>query len=105
MRMRTRSPRPGTAGAGARSRQARSAWKRPRSASRRGSGLAEHLGDEEGQLERLDAVEARVADRLVAVDQVDLAELLATADALGHVVAGELDVDAAGPRAERPVDV
>ena len=54
---------------------------------------------------RLHPVEPRVADRLVAVAEVDLGELLAAADALGDVVAGELDVDAAGPGAERAVHV
>ena len=71
---------------------------------RRASG-AQHLGDEEGQLERLHPVQARVAHRLVAVAEVDLGDLLAAADALGDVVAGELDVDAAGPGAERAVHV
>ena len=37
--------------------------------------------------------------------QVDLADLVAAADALGHVVAGELDVDAPGVGPERPVDL
>ena len=62
-------------------------------------------GDEERELQRLDPVEARVAHRLVPVGEPGLAEQLAAADALGDVVTGELDVDAAGPGAERAVDV
>ena len=61
--------------------------------------------DEERELQRLDPVEARVADRLVAVGEPGLAEQLAAADALGDVVAGELDVDPTRPGAERAVDV
>src|SRR3712207_9072807 len=71
----------------------------------RRSGLAEHLRDEEGELEGLDPVEPRVADRLVAVGQAGLVDLLATADALGDVVTGELDVHASRPGAEGAVDV
>jgi len=78
-------------------------WCSPR--QRRRSRLAQHPCDEERQLERLDPVEARVADRLVAVGQVDLEQVLAAADALGDVVTGELDVDSAGPGAERAVHV
>src|SRR5205814_2697451 len=73
--------------------------------SARVSGAAQHLGDEERQLQGLDAVQPRVAHRLVAGGQVELGDLLAPADTLGHVVAGELDVDAARPRAERAVYV
>ena len=51
------------------------------------------------------AVEPRVAGRLVALVQVVLEDLVAAADALGDVVAGELDVDAAGVGAERAVDL
>jgi hypothetical protein len=63
----------------------------------------QHLGDEEGQLEALLVVQARVADRLVAQVQVGVEDLLGATDALGDVVAGELDVDAAGHRARGPV--
>jgi len=57
-------------------------------------------GDSEGQVERLAAVEAGIAGRLVAVDQVALGDVVAAAGALGDVVAGEFDVDAAGMSAE-----
>src|SRR5688500_18687654 len=67
-----------------------------------GSGdLAQHLGDQEGELERLGAVEPRVADRLVGVGGLGLEQRLPATAALGHVVAGQLDVQAAGPGAER----
>ena len=42
---------------------------------------------------------------LVALVQVGLDDLVAAADALGDVVAGELDVDAAGVGAEGAVDL
>ena len=67
--------------------------------------VAVHLGDHERQVERLAAVQPRVAGRLVALVQVGLDDLVAAADALGHVVAGELDVDAARVGAERAVDL
>ena len=63
------------------------------------------LGDQEGQLQRLVAVEPRVAQRLVAVDQVGLDQVVAAADALGDVVAGQLHVHAARPGAELLVHV
>src|SRR3954464_6514744 len=69
------------------------------------SRLPQHLGDQERQLQGLHPVQARGAHRLVAVPEVDLEQLLAAADALGDVVAGELDVDAAGPGPERAVHV
>src|SRR5215203_1465157 len=65
--------------------------------------LVEHLGDEERQLEALLVVEPGVADRLVAQVEVGVEDLLRPADALGDVVARELDVDAAGHGAERAV--
>jgi hypothetical protein len=49
-------------------------------AAGRTSGLAQHLRDEEGELEGLDAVEAGVADGLVAVGEADLVDLLTTTD-------------------------
>jgi hypothetical protein len=47
----------------------------------------------------LAGVEAGVAHRLVAGAEVGVEDLLGAAEALGDVVAGELDVDAAGPGA------
>jgi hypothetical protein len=61
---------------------------------------AVQVGDAESQVEGLAAVEAGIARGLVAVAQVALGDGLAAADALGHVVAGEFDVNAAGIGAE-----
>ena len=65
----------------------------------RPTSVAEQLGDAEGEVERLAAVEAGVAHRLVAVVELGVEDLLGAAEALGDVVAGQLDVDAAGPGA------
>src|SRR5689334_2767876 len=56
----------------------------------------QHLGDKEGQFERLLGVEARVTGGLVPPLQVGVVDALAAAEALGDVGAGQLDVDAAG---------
>src|SRR6266511_1131381 len=66
---------------------------------------AEALGDQEGQLERLVPVQPRVASGLVPVHQVGRGELLAAAEALGDVVAGQLDVQPARPGADLLVRV
>src|SRR5829696_3700354 len=55
---------------------------------------AEQLGDLEGQLQGLTGVQARVAGGLVAAVQVAVGDLVGPAEALGDVLAGELDVDA-----------
>src|SRR5215207_401278 len=60
-------------------------------------------GDHEGEVQRLAAIEPGVARRFVAVVQIVLDYLVAPADALGHVVAGELDVDAPRMGAEPAV--
>ena len=60
----------------------------------------QHLGDEERQLQRLAGVQPRVARRLVPPGQVGVGDLLRAAEALGDVVAGQLDVHAARPRAD-----
>ena len=57
------------------------------------------LGQPEGQIERLARVQARVAERHVADVQLVLEHGLGAAQALGDVLARELDVDAAGRRA------
>src|SRR5215207_6075909 len=57
---------------------------------------AEQLGDLEGELQGLTGVEARVAGCLVAAVQVAVGDLVGPAEALGDVLAGQLDVDAAG---------
>ena len=59
----------------------------------------QQLGGAEREVERLAAVEPGIAHRLVALRQVLVEDLVAAAQALGDVVARELDVHAAGPRA------
>ena len=56
---------------------------------------AQHLRHQERQLQRLLGVQPRVAGRLVAAGQVGVGDLLRAAQALGDVLAGQLDVDAA----------
>ena len=70
-----------------------------------GSVLGEHLGDEERELQSLLVVEAWVAHRLVALLEVCGEDLLGPPEALGDVIAGQLDVDAAGVGAEAPMDL
>src|SRR4051812_16616347 len=54
------------------------------------------LGHEESKLEGLAGVEARVAIGVVAVRQSCLGDCRETADAFGDIVAGHLDMNAAG---------
>ena len=56
---------------------------------------AQHLRHQERQLQRLLGVQPRVARGLVAAGQVGVGDLLRAAQALGDVLAGQLDVDAA----------
>src|SRR3712207_3418370 len=65
----------------------------------------QHLRDQEGELQRLPGVQPRIAGGLVAAVEVLVADLHGPAEALGDVLTGELDVDAAGPGAQGPVDV
>jgi hypothetical protein len=57
---------------------------------------AVQVSDPEGQVQGLGAVETRIARRLVTVAQIALGDVVTAAGALGDIVAGELDVDAAG---------
>ena len=59
--------------------------------------LSHQLGHAKCEVERLPCVEARVAEALVAGRQLFLEHGGRAAQALGHVLAGELEVDAAGP--------
>ena len=63
------------------------------------------LGDPERQLQRLLDVQPRVAGGLVAAAEVGVGELGGAAEALGDVVAGQLDVQAAGLGAQLGVHV
>src|SRR3954447_26116473 len=65
----------------------------------------QHLRDQEGQLQRLAGVQAGVAGGLVPAVEVLVTDLHGAAEALGDVLPGQLDVDTAGPGAQRPVDV
>src|SRR5260221_11271939 len=65
---------------------------------------AHQLGDVERQVEALPRVEARVAKRGVRVVELRFGEIVAAAEALRDVVAGDLEVHAAWPRPLSVVD-
>ena len=67
----------------------------PTTARRISGGGAHQLGDMEGEVERLACVQPRVAERRIGVVELLLGEAVAPAEALGDVVAGDLEVDAA----------
>src|SRR3954451_17671503 len=64
---------------------------------------AQQLGHPERQVDRLPGVQARVAHGFVTRVEVFVEDLLRAAQALGDIVAGELHVNSAGPRALRLV--
>ena len=66
---------------------------------RQSTGRGDQFGDPEGEVDTLAPVEAWIAHRLVAVIELVLRQRFGTSEALGDVVAGELDMDAAGPGA------
>src|SRR3982750_1019478 len=70
-----------------------------------GVSTTQHLRHEEGELQRLTGVQPRVAGGLVPAVEVLVADLHRAAEALGDVLTGELDVDAAGPGAQGAVHV
>ena len=59
----------------------------------------EELGDSEGEVDGLAGVQPGVASRRVPQRQLLFEDLADAAEALGDVVAGQLDMDSAGPRA------
>ena len=61
------------------------------------TGAAQHVGYLKRQIEALAGIQPWVADCLIAVVELAVEDLVGTADALGDVVAGELDMDSAGP--------
>src|SRR5690606_25860360 len=63
-------------------------------AAREALGL-ELLGDQERELQRLAAVQARIAMRVIAAGEIGLADLARAADALGHVLPRHLEMHAA----------
>ena len=64
----------------------------------------QRLGDQEGELERLAGVEPRVAMGVVAVGERGFGDRLGAADAFGDVLAGHLEMHAAGIAALGRVD-
>src|SRR5271163_470425 len=67
--------------------------------------LLERLGDQEGELDRLGTVQPRIAAGVVASGEVDLADRLRAAGAFGDVLAGQLEMHAAGIGALGAVDL
>ena len=70
---------------------------------RRRPSASHQLGDPEREIERLPRVQTRIAERLVAVVELLLEHRLGAAEALGHVLARELEVHPSGPRADLAV--
>src|SRR5258707_8177014 len=77
--------------------------RRSRSGDRQALGL-ELLGEQEGQLERLAGIEPGIALRLVALGEIVDGDVDGSADALGHFLAGHLEMDAAGMTAFGAMD-
>ncbi len=61
--------------------------------------VAEEFSDAEREVDALAGVEPRVAHGLVPMIEIGVGQFVATAEALGDVFTGQLDVDAAGPGA------
>src|SRR4051794_25364836 len=89
-----------TCPAGTRSPAPTARTRRARRTTSPADAALQHLRDEERQLQRLPGVQPRVARGLVAPGQVGVRELLRPTEAFGDVVAGELDMHAAGVGAE-----
>src|SRR5947209_11054612 len=64
---------------------------------RQGPARLQRLGDQERELKRLLRVQPRVAESLIPAAEIGLREPVRAADALGDVLAGHLDMDAAAP--------
>src|SRR5438309_2225742 len=58
--------------------------------------LLQQFRDQESHVDRLLGVEARIADRVVAVVEILVGDRPRTADAFGDVLPGHLQMDAAG---------
>src|SRR4051812_2453393 len=66
--------------------------------------VLEELGDQEGHVDGLFGVEARVADRVVAVAEILMRDGARAAETFGDVLPGHLEVNAAGMGALGGVD-
>src|ERR1700761_830166 len=66
--------------------------------------LLEQFRDQERHVDRLLGIQARVADRVVAVVEVLVGDGARAADAFGDVLAGHLQMHAAGMAAFRGMD-
>ena len=62
----------------------------------------EHVGQQEGQLDRLRRIKARVAVRVITIGQRRIGDGNGAAGAFRDVLAGHLDMNAAGVDAFRP---
>src|SRR6187551_3516510 len=58
--------------------------------------LLEQFGDQEGHVDRLFGIEARIADRVIAVVEVLVGDGAGAADAFGDVLSGHFQMHAAG---------
>src|SRR5690606_26092084 len=67
--------------------------------------LAQQLGDQECQFQRLIGIQARIAMGMIAVRQILGRDCARAAGAFGDILAGHLDMDAAGMRSFRRMDV
>src|SRR5262245_49836940 len=73
--------------------QSRHGRKRPHLAS---AFALEQIGEQEREVDRLLGIEARVADRVIAVVEVLITDLAYTAGAFGDVLPGHFEVHTAG---------
>ena len=58
--------------------------------------VADALGDQKGEFQSLAGIEPRVAVRQIPFGQRSFAHSLSAADALGHILAGQFEMHAAG---------
>src|SRR5712672_902351 len=58
--------------------------------------LLEQFGDQESHVDRLLGIEAGIADRVIAIVEILIGDGARAADAFGDVLAGHLEMDAAG---------
>src|SRR6266566_751573 len=66
--------------------------------------LLEQFSDQESHVDRLLGIEAGIADRVIAIVEILMADRAGAADAFGDVLAGHFQMDAAGIGALRRVD-